>query len=139
MSKLECYLWGVDFMIGGVGWYFGGPSAAVVCFAIGAMLILFGLTKGARPRWRRAMFDAVERIHRALGIESTWAFVLIIALGAALIFGLAGGALAWIVDIGYKHSPEYKAEHAPKQQTVTASNSASQGVTVQNIPAQGVQ
>jgi len=126
-------------MIGGIGWFFGGPSAAVVCFAIGAILIVFGLTKGVRPRWRRAMFDAVEKIHRALGIESTLAFVLIIALGSALIFGIMGGAVAWIVDADYKHSSEYKAKHSPKQQTVAPNNAASQGATVQSTPTNGMQ
>ena len=115
-------------MIGGIGWFFGGPSAGLVCFAIGSILIVIGLTKGASPRWRRAMFDTVEKIYRALGIESTLAFVLIIAFGSALTFGILGAAIAWIVDADYKHSPEYKAHHSPKQQTVTAT--ASQSVTV---------
>jgi hypothetical protein len=50
VSKLEYCLWGADFMIGGIGWFFGGPSAAFVCFAVGGILILIGLTKGARPQ-----------------------------------------------------------------------------------------
>ncbi|HKV47351.1 MAG TPA: hypothetical protein VJN69_04615 [Candidatus Acidoferrales bacterium] len=49
------------------------------------------------------MFDIVEAIHRALRIESTWAFVLVIALGAAAV----GGFLAWVADASYKNSPEY--------------------------------
>jgi hypothetical protein len=88
------------------------------------------------------MFETVEKIHRALGIESTWAFVLIIAFGAALIFGTVGGAIAWIVDAGYKHSSEYKADHPdPKQQTATATNnSAPQSVAVpQSTSIQGAQ
>jgi hypothetical protein len=83
------------------------------------------------------MFETVEKIYRALGIESTWLFVLIIALGSAAV----GGGVAWIVDRAYKHSPEYKAEHPdPKQRAViaTASNPASQAVTVQSA-ATGVQ
>jgi hypothetical protein len=82
------------------------------------------------------MWDIVEGIHKALKIESTWAFVLVVALGSALV----GGFLAWIIDTGYRNSPEYKAEYSPKQQTVTttASNSASQSVTVQTLPAQGM-
>jgi hypothetical protein len=122
-------------MIGGIGWFFGGPYAGLVCFFVGGMLIVMGLTTSARPRWRRAMWEAVEKIHRALGIESTWAFVLIIAFGAALVFGLVGGAIAWIVDVDYKHSPEYKADHPdPKSKTVppAVSNSASQSATVQS-------
>ncbi|MGA2204656.1 MAG: hypothetical protein ABSG40_22165 [Terriglobales bacterium] len=72
------------------------------------------------------MYDIVEGIHKALRIESTWAFVLVIAFGAALV----GGFFAWIIDTGYKNSSEYKTEHSPKQQTVTAvSNSASPAVT----------
>lgn len=140
LSRTEKLLWGADFMIGGIGWFFGGPYAGLACFAIGALLILFGLTENARPRWRRAMFDVVEKIHSALGIESTLAFVLIIALGAALIFGTIGGAVAWIVDRDYKHSPEYKAEHPdPKSKTATAtvSSSASQDVAV-HTSTQGV-
>jgi hypothetical protein len=142
MSKLEYYLWGADFMIGGIGWFFGGPYAGLVCFVIGGILILIGLTKGARPRWRRAMFDTVEKIHGALGIESTWLFVLIIAVGFGFIAAIGSGGVAWIVDRAYKRSSEYKAEHPDrKQQTVIAatSNPTSQGVTVQGSATQGVQ
>src|ERR1017187_4644339 len=45
MSRLEYYLWGSDFMIGGIGWYFGGAYGALGCFVIGALLILSGLRK----------------------------------------------------------------------------------------------
>jgi len=129
-------------MIGGIGWLFGGPYAGLACFAIGALLILFGLTENARPRWRPAVFETIEKIHRALGIESTWLFVLIIALGFGCIATIAGGSVAWIVDRAYKRSPEYKADHpGPKSQTVatTASNSASQSVTVRDEASQGMQ
>jgi hypothetical protein len=51
------------------------------------------------------MFEIVDGIHKAFRIESTWAFVLLIAAG----FGIVGGGLAWIVDKGYRNSPEYKA------------------------------
>lgn len=142
MSKLEWYLWGADFMIAGIGYHFGGPSAALVCFGIGAILILIGLTKGARPRWRRAMFNTVNWFHRALGIEQTWVFVLVIALSSGLIATLGGGVVAWVVARAYKNSAEYKTEHPdPKTQTATATNnSASQGVAVQqNTSIQGVQ
>jgi hypothetical protein len=67
-------------MIGGIGWFFGGPYAGLACFFIGGVLILIGITKGSRPRWRRVMFETVDKIYRALGIESTWAFLAIIAL-----------------------------------------------------------
>jgi len=81
------------------------------------------------------MYDIVEGIHKALRIESTWAFVLVIAIGAALV----GGFFAWIIDTGYKNSAEYKAEHPPKQQTVTASSPASQNVTVQGTSTEETQ
>jgi len=53
------------------------------------------------------MFEIVDGIHKAFRIESTWAFVLLIAVG----FGIFGGGLAWIVDKGYRNSPEYKAAY----------------------------
>jgi membrane protein YqaA with SNARE-associated domain len=46
------------------------------------------------------MFDIVKAIHEALHIQSTWAFVTVIALGSAVL----GGGTAWIVDHGYKNS-----------------------------------
>jgi hypothetical protein len=64
------------------------------------------------------MYDIVEGIHKALRIESTWAFVLVVALGS----GLVGGFFAWVIDVGYRNSAEYKAEHPPKQQAVTTDN-----------------
>jgi hypothetical protein len=39
-------------MIGAIGWFFGGPYAAIACFFVGAALIFIGLSKGdgaARP------------------------------------------------------------------------------------------
>ena len=134
MSKTDKLLWGADFMIGGIGYFFGGPYAGLACFAIGAVLILFGLTENARPRWRRVMFEIVEKIHRALGIESTWAFVLVIALSFGCLATLGSGVVAWVVARAYKNSPEYKAAHPdPKSPTAAtaASNSASQSATVQ--------
>lgn len=56
------------------------------------------------------MFELVRAIHEALGIESTWAFVLVIAA----IFAFLSGGAAWIVDKGYKNSLTYKTEHASK-------------------------
>ncbi|MFZ0801738.1 MAG: hypothetical protein WBQ09_01515 [Terriglobales bacterium] len=71
------------------------------------------------------MYDIVEGIHKAFKIESTWAFVLLIAFGAAVV----GGFFAWVIDVGYRNSPEYKAEHPvvrgqsdPKSQAVTTSS-----------------
>jgi hypothetical protein len=83
------------------------------------------------------MYDIVEGIHKALKIESTWAFVLVVALGSAMV----GGFFAWIIDAGYKNSAEYKAEHPPKQQavTVTTSSPVPQTVTVPNTSIQRVQ
>src|SRR5258706_9081007 len=74
---------------------------------------------------RLFMYDIVEGIHKALRIESTWAFVLVVALGA----GLVGGFFAWVIDVGYRNSAEYKAEHPPKTQAVTPNNSPAQSVT----------
>jgi hypothetical protein len=45
VSKLEYYLWGADFAIGGIGYFLGGPYAGLVCFLIGGVLILTGLNK----------------------------------------------------------------------------------------------
>jgi hypothetical protein len=53
------------------------------------------------------MFEFVEAVHKALKTESTIAFVLVIAG----VFAVGGGALAWVVDQGYKNSAEYKKEH----------------------------
>ncbi len=57
------------------------------------------------------MYDIVEGLHKALRIESTWAFVLVVAL----FFSIVGGLFAWIIDTGYKNSAEYKAEHLPNR------------------------
>src|ERR1700730_5103952 len=71
------------------------------------------------------MWDTIGAIHKALKIESTWAFVAVIALiGASL-----GGAAAWVIDVGYKNSAEYKAEHSPKQKAVTKDSSEATTVT----------
>jgi hypothetical protein len=84
------------------------------------------------------MYDFIEHVHKALGIESTWAFVLVVALGAGLVAALVGGCFAWVIDASYKNSTEYKAEHSPKQQTVTGTNSAApQTATVHSALDQG--
>ena len=46
------------------------------------------------------MFEMVKAIHEALHIESTWAFVVVIAAA----FALMSGSVAWVVDQGYKNS-----------------------------------
>jgi hypothetical protein len=63
------------------------------------------------------MYEIVEGIHKALRIQSTWQFVLLMG-----VFGfIVVGGCAWIIDLGYRNSPEYKAEHPdPKAQTVAA-------------------
>ncbi len=53
------------------------------------------------------MFEIVEAIHKAIGTESTLVFVLVISV----LFGAGGGGMAWLVDRGYKNSPEYAALH----------------------------
>ncbi|MGA2001472.1 MAG: hypothetical protein ABSG52_15900 [Terriglobales bacterium] len=59
------------------------------------------------------MFEMVKAIHEALGIESTWAFVLVIAS----VFAFLSGGVAWVVDKGYKKSVQ---ERAGYTQSVTA-------------------
>lgn len=54
------------------------------------------------------MFEIVEAIHKVLRTESTLVFVLVIAG----LFAIGGGTVAWLVDAGYKNSPEYQADHA---------------------------
>src|ERR1700722_8152151 len=44
MSNLERWLWAGDFVIGGIGWFFGGPYAAILCFAVAGLLIFIALT-----------------------------------------------------------------------------------------------
>ena len=45
MSKFELRLWAGDFVISGIGWFFGGPYAAGICFVIGGLLIFLSLRK----------------------------------------------------------------------------------------------
>jgi hypothetical protein len=76
---------------------------------------------------RGLMYEIVEGIHKALRIESTWAFVLIIALG----FGVVGGGIAWIIDLGYRNSAEYKADHPdPKAQAAVVPENPQAAQTV---------
>lgn len=77
------------------------------------------------------MWDIVEGLHKALRIESTWAFVLVVAGGSALI----GGGIAWIIDAGYKNSSEYKTEHPDPKFQAAASMSAQ---TLTATPQQSV-
>jgi hypothetical protein len=53
------------------------------------------------------MFEIVEAIHKVLKTESTAVFVLVISG----LFAAGGGAVAWIVDQGYKNSAEYRDDH----------------------------
>jgi hypothetical protein len=46
------------------------------------------------------MFEIVKAIHEALHTESTWVFVICVALGG----GLIAGSFAWIIDKGYKNA-----------------------------------
>ena len=46
------------------------------------------------------MFEMAKAIHEALHIQSTWAFVTVIAL----TFAFLSGSVAWLVDKGYKNS-----------------------------------
>lgn len=59
----------------------------------------------------RFMLDFVKAVHSALGIESTRAFVMVMALSFGCVFAIIGGGLGWIADRSYKNSPDYKAEH----------------------------
>ena len=59
------------------------------------------------------MWETIRAIHEALGIESTWAFVLIVAC----VFAFLSGSAAWIVDKGYKNSSVYKTAHSPQAQS----------------------
>jgi len=141
VSKLEYYLWGADFMIGGIGWFFGGPYAGLACFAIGSILILVGLTKGARPRWRKVMewANPVEWFAWTYGKFFQNHFY-IGAAAVMLVFSVLG-LILWIrgVDRYKENHPTITeaADKGPKPQTVaaTASNSASQSVTVQSASA----
>ena len=76
------------------------------------------------------MWDIVEGLHKALRIESTWAFVLVVAGG-----WLIGGGIAWIIDAGYKNSSEYKTEHPDPKFQAAASMSAQ---TLTATPQQSV-
>jgi hypothetical protein len=53
------------------------------------------------------MYEIVEAFHKATRIESSWAFIVIVALCT----GIIGGFFAWVVDAGYRNSAEYKADH----------------------------
>ncbi len=66
-----------------------------------------GCAKMAPQRGGRRMFPIVEAIHKVLRTESSLVFVLVVAG----IFAVGGGAVAWLVDQGYKNSPEYRKEH----------------------------
>jgi len=69
------------------------------------------------------MFEMVKAIHEALHIESTWAFVLVIAL----VFGVMSGSVAWVVDKGYKNALRERAETAGKVAAESATERAGKG------------
>lgn len=46
------------------------------------------------------VFEVIKSIHGAIRSESTWAFVLVIAL----VFSVIGGTIAWITDVSYKRA-----------------------------------
>jgi hypothetical protein len=78
------------------------------------------------------MYEIVEGVHKALRIESSWVFILIMAVGA----GLVGGFFGWVIDTGYRNSAEYKADHpSPKSQTVVEKNETASPM-VQDAPSQ---
>jgi hypothetical protein len=59
------------------------------------------------------MFEFAKLIHEALGIESTWAVVMV----TALIFALVGGGAGWLVDSQYKHALVAQAPKADDKST----------------------
>jgi hypothetical protein len=70
---------------------------------------------------RKIMFETARSIHAALGTDSTLVFVLVVALG----FAVVGGGVAWLVDKGYKN------EKAERQST---SQPAAQTKTTEGLP-----
>jgi len=54
------------------------------------------------------VFDTFETIRKALGIESTFAFVAAMAIVGAIMFGFA----AWVVDRNARHSAEISVDGA---------------------------
>jgi hypothetical protein len=80
------------------------------------------------------MYEIVEGLHKALHLEARWAFVLV----AAGVFAVVGGVFAWIIDTGYRNSPEYIASHSevkqdPKPQAVAETNKQ-QPTTAKAVP-----
>ncbi len=76
------------------------------------------------------MYEIVEGIHRALNIHSRWAFVLTIAIGSALV----GGFFAYIIDTGYRHSAEYRADHPEEEPSPKSQAATNQGQTQNQNP-----
>ncbi len=52
------------------------------------------------------MFQAVDYLHKALHIESPWAFILTVATLFGLLAFIGMGVVAWIVERGYQHKLE---------------------------------
>jgi len=64
------------------------------------------------------VFEMVKAIRDALavvGIESTWAFVLVIAL----LFGVLGGTLGWLADLSYKSGLKERMSHLQTSESQT--------------------
>lgn len=70
------------------------------------------------------MFEIVKAIHEALHTESTWAFVLTVAIAGGLLFG----GVAWIVDKGYRNalangastgSQRHSRNHQPRRSMIS--------------------
>jgi hypothetical protein len=57
MSNLEKMLWGTDFVLSALGWFFGGAYPGVLSFLIGGLLIFSGFVgldkvhDGRSERW----------------------------------------------------------------------------------------
>jgi hypothetical protein len=92
MSRLEYWLWGVDFMIGGIGYFSVGPYAGMLCFFIAGILIFIGLTKkdkgesAGQPNYR--LVDATNRPYvstRAVKKWHKWGLAIFAVLSVILV------------------------------------------------------
>jgi hypothetical protein len=75
------------------------------------------------------MFELVKAIHEALHIQSTWAFVTVIAFG----FAVFSGGAAWIVDRGYKNSLLHEENGKVTVIEQNATNSNCSNITGENV------
>lgn len=67
------------------------------------------------------MLEFVRLFHEAFHTESRWVFVLSMALGSALVFGIAAGGLAFVVDTAYQRKMR---QERPTPNTATAAQTA---------------